>query len=105
MLYTDIVPWLSKSAPSMRQRFFVVENPGAGIAGSPLVEDVLRLLAKSGGSVTRVRAADVTAARLAVREAAESGAYDAILAAGGDGTIRHAAAALIGTEMPLGIIP
>ena len=89
----------------MRQRFFVVENPGAGVAGSPLVEDVLRLLAKSGGSVTRTRGADIAAARLAVRKAAESGGYDAIVAAGGDGTIRQAAAALIGTDVPLGIIP
>ena len=45
------------------------------------------------------------AARLAVRKAADSGSYDAIVAAGGDGTIRQAAAALIGTDMPLGIIP
>ena len=55
--------------------------------------------------VTRTRGADIPAARLAVRKAAESGSYDAIVAAGGDGTIRHAAAALIGTDMPLGIIP
>jgi diacylglycerol kinase (ATP) len=89
----------------MRHRFFLVENPGAGVAGSPLVEDVVRLLAKSGGSITRTRSADIPAARLAVRKAAESGSYDAILAAGGDGTIRNAAAALIATDMPLGIIP
>jgi diacylglycerol kinase family enzyme len=89
----------------MRQLFFVVENPGAGVAGSPLVEEVVRLLAKSGGSVTRARSADIPAARLAVRKAAESGSYDAIVAAGGDGTIRNAAAGLIGTDMPLGIIP
>ncbi len=89
----------------MRQRFFVVENPGAGIAGSPLVEDVLRLLAKRGASVTRNRSPDIAAARLAVRQAAEGGDYDAIIAAGGDGTIRQAAAALIGSDMPLGIIP
>jgi diacylglycerol kinase (ATP) len=89
----------------MRHRFFLVENPGAGVAGSPLVEDVVRLLAKSDASVTRARSADMPAARLAVRKAAASGSYDAILAAGGDGTIRNAAAALIATDMPLGIIP
>jgi len=88
----------------MRRRFFVVQNPGAGVAGSPLVEDVARLLANSGGEVTRARA-DIAAAQLAVREAAQSGNYDAIVAAGGDGTIRNAAGALIATDMPLGIIP
>jgi len=61
MLYTDIVPWLCKSAASMRHRFFVVENTGAGVAGSPLVEDVVRLLAKSGGAITRTRGSVVWA--------------------------------------------
>lgn len=89
----------------MRQRFFVVENPGAGIAGSPLVEDVLRLLADQGASVTRNQSPDPASARTAMRNAAEGGGYDAIIAAGGDGTIRQAAAELIGTDMPLGIIP
>ena len=89
----------------MRRRFFLIDNPGAGISGSPLVEDVVRPLAKGGASVTRAGAADMAAARLAVRMAAESGSYDAIVAAGGDGTIRNAAAALIATDMPLGIIP
>src|SRR5438046_2811870 len=41
----------------MRRRFFLVENPGAGVAGSPLVEDVARLLAKAGAEVTRTRGA------------------------------------------------
>ena len=63
------------------------------------------MLLERRGVVTRTRAADIAAARRAVRQAAESGSYDAIIAAGGDGTIRHAAAALIGTDMPLGIIP
>ena len=40
-----------------------------------------------------------------VREAVASGRYDAILAAGGDGTIRQVAASLIGTAPPLGIVP
>src|SRR5262249_1083545 len=40
-----------------------------------------------------------------VHEAAASARYDAILAAGGDGTIRQVAAQLIGTPTPLGIVP
>lgn len=38
-------------------------------------------------------------------EAAASGDFDAIVAAGGDSTIRGTAAGLIGTDLPLGIIP
>ena len=89
----------------MRRRFFLVENPGAGVAGLPLVEDVVRLLGHSGASVDHTRGVDIQGARLAIRKAAESGSYDAVIAAGGDGTIRQAAATLIGTDMPLGIIP
>lgn len=39
------------------------------------------------------------------REAAASGDFDAIVAAGGDSTIRGAATGLIDTGLPLGIIP
>ena len=57
----------------MRRRFFLMENPGAGIAGSPLVEDVVRQLARGGASVTRERRARYTRrpprnARKAARE-------------------------------------
>jgi len=89
----------------MRRRFFLIVNPGAGVAGVPLVEDVVRLLEAAGASVTRATPADSTASRLAARGAADSGRYDAIVAAGGDGTIRQSAAALIGCDAPLGIIP
>jgi diacylglycerol kinase family enzyme len=89
----------------MRRRFFLLENPGAGVAGSPLIVDVLRLLAEAGAAIARSRNSDIPSACTAVREAAQSGNYDAIIAAGGDGTIRHAAASLIGGDVPLGIIP
>ena len=89
----------------MRRRFFLIANPAAGVAGAPLVEDVVRALERSGASLTRATAVDFVAARRAARMAADSGSYDAVIAAGGDGTIRHVAAALIGTETPLGIIP
>ncbi len=89
----------------MRKRFFLMENPVAGIAGSALVEDVVRELGRHGALITRFRGADIAAARGAARKAAESGHYDAIVAAGGDGTIRHIATALLGAEADLGIIP
>jgi diacylglycerol kinase (ATP) len=89
----------------MRRRFFLLANPTAGVAGVPLLEQVVRALEGRGASITRTIAADPAAARRAAVMAADSGNYDAVIAAGGDGTIRHVAAALIGREMPLGIVP
>jgi diacylglycerol kinase (ATP) len=89
----------------MRRNFFTIANPGAGLGGSPLVEQVANVLCGAGASVTRTHPADVQAARQAAREAATCGRYDAVVAAGGDGTIRQVAAALLGADTPLGIVP
>jgi diacylglycerol kinase (ATP) len=89
----------------MRRRFLLLANPTAGIARAPLVDEVVSALERRGASVTRTLAEDVTAVRRAAAMAADSGNYDAVIAAGGDGTIRHVAAALIGRETPLGIVP
>jgi diacylglycerol kinase family enzyme len=89
----------------MRRRFYLIANPGAGLARAPLVEEVAHALGRAGASVTRIVASDVEVSRGEIRQAARSGAYDAVVAAGGDGTIRRVAKALIGTDTPLGIIP
>jgi diacylglycerol kinase family enzyme len=89
----------------MRRRFFLSANPGAGLTRSPLLVAVVRALLHAGAQLTITRPATIGAAREEVREAVASGRYDAILAAGGDGTIRQVAASLIGTGTPLGIVP
>jgi diacylglycerol kinase (ATP) len=88
-----------------RRRFFLITNPGAGLTGSPLLDAVAHVLLGAGAELTLTQPGDIDTARQQVREAADSARFDAILAAGGDGTIRQVAAALIGTETPLGIVP
>jgi len=89
----------------MRHNFFIVANPGAGLGGSARVEQVTAVLRQAGAAVTCTRSGDIESARRAAREAASSGRYDAIVAAGGDGTIRQVAAVLLGADTPLGIVP
>ena len=89
----------------MRRRFFLITNPGAGLTGSPLLDAVANMLLGAGAELTLTQPGDVDTARRQVREAAGSDRFDAILAAGGDGTIRQVAASLIGTGTPLGIVP
>jgi diacylglycerol kinase (ATP) len=89
----------------MRRRFFLTANAGAGLTGSPLLDAVAHALLRAGAELTLTQPGSIKAAQRQVREAVNSGRYDAILAAGGDGTIRQVASALIGTPTPLGIVP
>ncbi len=88
----------------MRRRFFLIFNKAAGTSRRTAVEHVVTALETAGASVVWSTATTPTAARHEAADAARSGAYDAVIAAGGDGTIRQAAAALASTSCPLGAI-
>jgi diacylglycerol kinase (ATP) len=89
----------------MRRRFFLIDNAAAGY-GRRLVRDrVVSLLEGAGATIVRCSNRSMEEAHALAAAAAHSGDYDAILAAGGDGTIRHAARALADSGVPLGIIP
>jgi diacylglycerol kinase (ATP) len=89
----------------MRRRFFMVVNAGAGLSNSWLVNEVTRILEQRGALIARETVGEFAAIRRLVEAAARSQQYDAVVAAGGDGTIRAAAAGMTGTDLPLAIIP
>jgi diacylglycerol kinase family enzyme len=85
--------------PPMRQRFLLLRNPRAGLAGSRLADDVVAALGRRGGRVAEAPLAGFDAV------AAVAGACDAVVAAGGDGTLRSLAPLLTGSRLPLGLVP
>ena len=85
-----------------RRRFLLVHNAIAGVKGRTLVDEVTAELERRGASVTRCAPGEA-AMRDTVKQS--TGNYDAIIAAGGDGTVRALAAALSGVAMPIALIP
>jgi len=88
--------------PPIRHRFLVVRNPTAGVAASRLTIEVEQWLAALGCAVSHCETTSIDAT-LGLAETA--GAFDAVVAAGGDGTIRALAGVVAGIGTPLGIIP
>jgi len=89
----------------MRRRFFILHNPNAGATSHRHYRTILALLRDWGGSLECVETSRHGEGMKATAEAAASERYDAIVAAGGDGTVHDAAAGLVGSLIPLGIIP
>jgi diacylglycerol kinase (ATP) len=89
----------------MRDRFCVLHNPNAGAAARRHYHRILALLRGRGASLECVETSRHGEGMRAAAQAAVSERFDAIVAAGGDGTIHDVAAGLLGTPIPLGIIP
>jgi len=96
---------LNRTTTPVRDRFLIVHNPDAGTGRRGLLRRVVGALERLGCTVTLAEAANGESGSAMARAAARSGAYDAIVAAGGDGTIRSVAAGLRGTDAPVGLIP
>lgn len=88
-----------------RRRLLVLHNPFSGRDRARYLRAVVDALEQAGTSVDLEAPEKSTAIEGAARAACASGAYDAIVAAGGDGTIRMVARALAAGETPLGVIP
>lgn len=88
----------------MTRRVYVVVNPGAGQPGDPVLH-VLASVFRAAGvewdlGITH-RAGD--GVRLAEKALADE--PEAVVVYGGDGTVREVASVLVGTEVPLAILP
>lgn len=95
---------MTQSAP-LRTRLLILHNPAAGLARQALLGEVERALRATGAAVRLERADGVAESRRLLADALRMRDYDAVIAAGGDSTIRVIAAGLAGAGMPLGIIP
>ena len=88
----------------MRRRFFLIYNPAAGRDRRLFLETVVRHMETAGATIVRCQGTSADAARAEASAAARSGQFDAVVAAGGDGTIRQAAIAVRETACPLGAL-
>lgn len=83
----------------------VLLNPAAGAKhGDDLPSKLAELFGAAGVPVRLVSFRSGAEVVDAVRSAAEAG-DDAVVAAGGDGTVSSVASALIGSDMPIGVLP
>jgi len=89
----------------MRKKFLVIHNKMAGRLKAPMLTAVLKQLHQRGAKVRLEAAASVEEDIELARTAVALQDVDAVIAAGGDSTIRGVALGLKGTQMPLGIIP
>jgi diacylglycerol kinase family enzyme len=88
----------------MRRRFFLIFNARAGTLRTRAVDAVVAALSASGARVERSCATSAELARTEAAAAARSGDFDAVVAAGGDGTVRQVAAAAADTDCAVGAI-
>lgn len=89
----------------MRRRFLIIHNPQAGMGRRSLLKSVVNRLEETGARAIVHSAPSAEAGSELAERAGRSGVYDAIAAAGGDGTIRSVARGLRGSATPLGIVP
>ncbi|MGI9525060.1 MAG: diacylglycerol/lipid kinase family protein [Hyphomicrobiaceae bacterium] len=88
-----------------RRRFRVIHNPTAGMRNRLRLRRVLEFLNEDGCEIVVRNALNLSENHALAKSARESDDFDAVVAAGGDGTVRAAAAALLDSNLPLGIIP
>ncbi len=89
---------------SARKKLLVIYNPKAG-AQRNIFDATLSRLRDLGVAVVVRETTGPGSARDLARSATETGGYDAVIAAGGDGTVNETVNGLSGHPIPYGIIP
>ncbi|MBU2583082.1 MAG: NAD(+)/NADH kinase [Alphaproteobacteria bacterium] len=92
----------------MRRRFLLLHNPVAGLRRHRLVRRVVRELEERGAEVVMLRLWGLSQhlSQEALERIVKFDRFDALIAAGGDGTIRALAKALgPNASVPIGVIP
>ncbi len=98
----------TSSSYPMRRRFLLLHNPVAGLRRHRLVRRVVRELESRGGEVVMLRlwGLDQHLSQEALERIVKFDRFDALIAAGGDGTVRALAKALgPNASVPIGVIP
>lgn len=90
--------------PATRRKIRVIVNRGGGSFAEDKAAGLEALFAEHGVEA-KVLAVEPGELDRHCGEAAGADGVDALVAAGGDGTISAAAAAVAGTDMPLGVLP
>ena len=96
---------IPSSARADRRNFLIIHNSQAGRQPLPLLTQVLASLKSARREVTTVNTTSRGEGMAAAAEGANSGKFEAVVAAGGDGTIHDVAEGLLGKSVPLGIVP
>lgn len=87
-------------------RAVLIYNPAAGRRGRKrLLPRLIEMLQASGFEIETLATSGPGDATRIAREAAKDGDREAVLVLGGDGTVREAAVGLLGTDVPLGLLP
>ncbi|MBB2203639.1 diacylglycerol/lipid kinase family protein [Gluconacetobacter takamatsuzukensis] len=87
------------------KKIIIVANPTAGHHSQSRIARFTRHLAQAGLPASVAHTHYPGHATILARDAAESGLYSHIVAAGGDGTIAEVSAGMVGTSAILGILP
>lgn len=84
----------------------LIVNPISGtVSKLRMIPNIVRRLEQAGIAYEICATEGPGHATELAAEAARCGTFDGVLACGGDGTVNEAACGLIGTDVPLGIIP